>query len=179
MELYPNQSWIFYVFHALDQKSISAWCQKKTWSCQSLCSWWYVNFLENLVQDVLSSSWSRTKKYPDHRIDFDLFHIIVLWTIKLLSYVWVDFFKVTDFNREYCHNKVRQSCTNGILCRLSNRCSCAGARIYIGLSHWRTRCCDLVRISNYGLSHFSEIQTWSLCYKYHRTMRCTRTQRSN
>ena len=47
---------------------------------------------------------------------------------------------------------MRLFCVNEILYRLSNKCPCTGAQIYIWLPHLGTRFCVRIRISGYGLS---------------------------
>ena len=90
---------------------------------------------------------------------------VVFWlTTKLLSYVREDFLKMANIVRGYCHVVVRQSCTNGIICRFCRRFPCTGARIYIRLPHLRTRCCVFTRISGYKFPHTGEFQIWTLLW---------------
>ena len=68
------------------------------WSSRSPCSSCYVDFLDNLVQDVPPHG--RGQKYsPDHHVDVDVFYVVVWWTTKLSSHVEVDFLKVVDVAR--------------------------------------------------------------------------------
>ena len=120
MELYS-----IHIYHPSDSRLISVKCRTTVWPFRSPCSWWYVNTIDNVVQDVLPPSMSRTWISPRSS----------RWRRSLACRLPVDdqIFVVhsSKLSQAGQHTLQRQSCANGILCRFRHGSPRTGDRIWI------------------------------------------------